>query len=318
MTIIADQQKFDVGDVIELFDLDLTPISAGHSVIYFTPTIYTSSAYVKWRGNEYQAVDVQATGFERSTSGALPRPKLSMSGAVLQSSFLMSTINAELIAHDNLRGARVVRWRTLKTYIDNETTADVNMYIQVDVYVINQKTLHNKYNIEWELVAYVDYEGQKLPRRQMLKDFCTHVYRTWNSGTSAFEYNLAGKGSTCPYAGASTAWQASTAYTTGTWVIPTTPNGYRYYCTVAGTSHDTEPGVGGHTAWPTTEGTSLTESGSTVTWKCYHQYYKEDGTGTTTASEDVCGKRTDDCLLRYPYAALPTTAFPLISATRVR
>ena len=45
MTIFADQQKFDVGDVIELFDLDLTPISAGHSIIYFTPTIYTSSDY---------------------------------------------------------------------------------------------------------------------------------------------------------------------------------------------------------------------------------------------------------------------------------
>lgn len=312
MTIIADQQKFDVGDVIELFDLDLTPILGTSTVFYFTPTIYASNEYIKWRGNTYEAVDVQATGFERNVTGALPRPKLSLSGAVLANSFVMNSINTVLIANSNLIGAKVIRWRTLKTYIDNVSTTDVSMYIQVDVYVINQKTVHNKYNIEWELTPYMDYTGQKLPRRQMLKDFCTHVYRRWET---------------------TTLWEASKTYSVGDWVIPITENSYRYCCTVAGTSYSSQP------TWPTTVGNTVTESGSTLTWMCYSgfvynpegkgstcpyvgtSYFKENGSSTALASEDVCGKSNADCILRYPVAtgaALPTTAFPLISATRVR
>lgn len=37
------------------------------------------------------------------------------------------------------------------------------------------------------------------------------------------------------------AWEASTAYSLGDSIIPTTPNGYRYECTVAGTSGGSEP-----------------------------------------------------------------------------
>ena len=42
------------------------------------------------------------------------------------------------------------------------------------------------------------------------------------------------------------AWEASTAYILGDSVLPTTPNGYRYVCTTAGTSGGSEP------TWPTT------------------------------------------------------------------
>ncbi len=52
-------------------------------------------------------------------------------------------------------------------------------------------------------------------------------------------------------------WTVNTAYTKGQFVSPTTENGYRYECTVAGTSHaTTEP------TWPTTG----TKTDGTVTW----------------------------------------------------
>ena len=58
------------------------------------------------------------------------------------------------------------------------------------------------------------------------------------------------------------AWQASTSYSLGTFVWPTTFNGYKYECTVAGTSHaTTEP------TWPTTLGQTVTDG--TVTWTCH-------------------------------------------------
>jgi len=55
-------------------------------------------------------------------------------------------------------------------------------------------------------------------------------------------------------------WVASTAYALGAYVRPTTPNGFRYECTTAGTSGTTEP------VWPTTLGSTVTDG--TAVWTC--------------------------------------------------
>lgn len=55
-----------------------------------------------------------------------------------------------------------------------------------------------------------------------------------------------------------TTWAASTAYTVGQIVRPTTGNGYLYMCVVAGTSAASEP------TWPTTRLSQVVDSG--VTW----------------------------------------------------
>ncbi|RLJ04402.1 MAG: hypothetical protein DRP18_04760, partial [Candidatus Aenigmatarchaeota archaeon] len=56
------------------------------------------------------------------------------------------------------------------------------------------------------------------------------------------------------------AWSASTAYSVGDYVRPTSANGYNYECTVAGTSGGSEP------TWPTTLGETVTDG--SVTWEC--------------------------------------------------
>lgn len=61
-------------------------------------------------------------------------------------------------------------------------------------------------------------------------------------------------------------WVASVARVVGEMVRPTTDNGLVYRCTVAGTSHSSEP------TWPTTAGDSVTETGG-VTWRCMSDPY---------------------------------------------
>lgn len=60
--------------------------------------------------------------------------------------------------------------------------------------------------------------------------------------------------------GISDDWDASTAYSLGDIVIPTTPNGFKYKVTTAGTSNSSEP------TWPTTIGQTVTDN--TVVWEC--------------------------------------------------
>lgn len=82
------------------------------------------------------------------------------------------------------------------------------------------------------------------------------------------------------------AWAASTAYTVGQRVRPTTRNGHVYECTTGGTSAATQP------TWPTTEGTTVTDG--TVVWTCRAtgdiEFYEVTGTGYTAGGVALAGK----------------------------
>jgi lambda family phage minor tail protein L len=58
--------------------------------------------------------------------------------------------------------------------------------------------MHNKRIIEWQLSSAIDQQGVTLPGRQVLRDTCTHTYRSFNTVTQTFDYSNA----TCPYTGA--------------------------------------------------------------------------------------------------------------------
>jgi len=61
-------------------------------------------------------------------------------------------------------------------------------------------------------------------------------------------------------------WAASTAYSLGNFVKPTTINAFCYECTTAGTSGTTEP------TWPTTPGNTVTDN--TAVWTCRDACWK--------------------------------------------
>ncbi len=81
-------------------------------------------------------------------------------------------------------------------------------------------------------------------------------------------------------------WAASTAYSVGDVVIPTTTNGHMYVCTAGGTSGASEP------TWPTTDGATVTDN--TATWECIANgdlaYHEISGTGYTSGGQEITTK----------------------------
>lgn len=180
-------QKLEVGDVVELYDLDATSIGA--SIYYFTPMTTDSGTTVHFNGIEYTPLPVKLEGVAQKGDGKLPRPLLTVSNVSLTFSALISTYNDGL-------GSILKRRRTLKKYLDDGSEADSSAQFPLDIYILERKTSQNKFEIIWELVSIIDNESLLIPKRQCIAENCSNRYRIWDG--EAFDYTNA----TCPYTGA--------------------------------------------------------------------------------------------------------------------
>jgi lambda family phage minor tail protein L len=188
--IASDIQQLELGEAITLFDLDTTVIG-GDSIYHFTPNVAVDStseeaSSIYFNSVEYLPIDLQLEGFEVTSEGTQPRPTITVANISL-------TFAAAIESLDDLVGATLTRRRTFKKYLDDEPGADTDAQFPVDIYIIDRKSVHNKFIITWELASYLDLTGKKIPARQIIRDTCTHRYRVYVDGS--FVYTNV----TCPY-----------------------------------------------------------------------------------------------------------------------
>lgn len=145
-------------------------------------------APLRWRGNDYAALPIEAEGFEVSGKGPYARPRIRISNAL----GLGTAMNKQF---NDLLGAKVTRWRTFSRYLDQGVTPDPNAHLPVDIYYVDMKSRQNKAEVEWELASILDQQGMMLPGRQVLKHGCQLQYRVWDGST--FRYDNV----SCPYVG---------------------------------------------------------------------------------------------------------------------
>jgi lambda family phage minor tail protein L len=185
MTPPASFQQLKPGTLIDLYDLDMTPIGGG--VLRFTPGTI-GGAKVRWRGLQYEPVPVSVEGFEKTGRGELPTPKLSLPATDI--------VVAAVIAMNDLRLARLVRWQTLTKHLDGQPEANPEIKLAPQMFLVQRKVRHNTFTgvIEWELSTPLDKHGEKIPARAATH-ICMWRYRYWNG--QRFDNSRA----TCPYAG---------------------------------------------------------------------------------------------------------------------
>tara|TARA_Y100000593_G_scaffold79143_1_gene147174 strand:+ start:53 stop:1147 length:1095 start_codon:yes stop_codon:yes gene_type:complete len=208
--ITGDSASLNPTSLINLFEIDTSEIAINESLLKnlkfgnsidkifrFHNNIKYINGDIWFNGNKYSAAPIRADGFEVTSKGTLPRPKLSMTvndqGITIFSKFkdLMRDLQ-------DLVGSKVIRRRTFIKYLDAETFSDNSIdkpdgfapdpfaQFPEDIYYIDRKSGENKYSLEFELSTALELEEIRLPGRILSQRKCPFTYR---SAGCCYEYS---------------------------------------------------------------------------------------------------------------------------------
>lgn len=176
MTLEADVQQNWHSAIVEMIDLDLSTITGDSAdIFYFTNQIKPDDTKIQWKGNVYEPIPIITAGYEKSTTGQIAQPTLTVAN-------VLGTFTQIINSLDDLVGAKVTRRRTLGKYLDGEPDADPLQEFPIDIFYIERKTQENSMVISWELASVLDLEGLKLPRRIITQNYCQWRYRSSECG----------------------------------------------------------------------------------------------------------------------------------------
>ena len=175
--------------IIELFQLHLDATLHGSSTIYYFHNGVNAAvtSNITWNGQAYVRLSIEATGFDYSSTGSLPRPSLTVSNIGSSITSLLLQVNL-ITAGNDLGGAKVVRIRTLKKYLDGEAGADPHAKFPDEIWYVDRKANENRAAVEFELASKFDLVGVMLPRRQIIANVCQWAYRGGECGYNGTDY----------------------------------------------------------------------------------------------------------------------------------
>lgn len=169
MTIQADLSSLDPLQVVELFELDATSLGVAE-ILRWHPGTTVAGQPIVWQGNTYEAFPIDASGFEMSSTGTLPRPQI-------RASNIGGLLGAFLNSIGDGLGSTFTRKRTLGKYLDGQPGADPEAHFPDELYIVARKVAENAIEITIECAVAFDVEGVQLPRRQVIAGTCQWKYR---------------------------------------------------------------------------------------------------------------------------------------------
>ena len=192
-SVFEDVSVLAPSAIIELFELQLDSTLHGSSDIYrfHAGSNADVTGSIVFNGNTYIRFPVKADGFEMRSGGTLPQPTLTIANTDGTLTTLLQLVNDTTPGND-LTGATVRRIRTLKRYLDSESTADPNARFPAEIWRINRKATETRDVVAFELASEFDLAGQKLPKRQIVANTCQWIYRSSEcsyTGSNYFDVN---------------------------------------------------------------------------------------------------------------------------------
>ena len=183
---ISELQSINPSSIIELFTLELfNNLHGSNDVLRLhSGTKMNTNTDIVWQGNSYQKFPIEASGFEFTSRGQIPRPTMQIANLigldkdnkVLTMSDLMVLVNLTTPQND-LIGTKVTRIRTLASSLDAVNfEGNTNPFgtpsadeLPQEIFFIDRKVNENRLFVEFELVSELDLAGLKIPKRQVLR-----------------------------------------------------------------------------------------------------------------------------------------------------
>ncbi|WP_336754702.1 phage minor tail protein L [Acinetobacter sp. USHLN143] len=214
MTLNSDFQKLYVDGLITLFELDARALGAGilrfHGHISYEDweRIYTSigsseligsdigfigKVYdlsdektwhrnIIWQGQTFEPMALEVSGLEMRSDGKASAPTLSMANNI---GGIQGAVSAYCLQFGDLAGAKLKVITTLAKYLDAENFSTGNPTASNEakeqLWYIEQKTSENAQAVTFELSNPIDFEGLKIPVRQ-ISSYCAWEYRSEQCG----------------------------------------------------------------------------------------------------------------------------------------
>jgi len=175
----SDLQKLSVTGLVTLYELDATKLGAGimrwHGHVSFEdwqlidPSTKTVKSDIIWNGQTYSPIPIQSDGLEMRGDGKASTPSLALANNI---DGLQGAISALCLQYEDFAGSKLRVVNTLAKYLDaanfieGNASADPNEYRQ-QIWFVEQKTSENASAVTFELSNPVDFEGAKIPTREI-------------------------------------------------------------------------------------------------------------------------------------------------------
>lgn len=164
-TLYSDVQTLNPGDLVDLFELDGTPIGA-NDVLRFHG--YAIGRSLFWQGLEYGPWPIMVDGMAR-TGQQQPTPTITVGN-------LDSRISALCQAFDDMVGAELRMHRTLSKFLDGSPTANPTQEI-LDIWIVERKADERRETVQFELANPMTFQGAQLPGEIITADVCSWITR---------------------------------------------------------------------------------------------------------------------------------------------
>jgi lambda family phage minor tail protein L len=192
-SVYADLSGLALNAIIELFELhyDSTLHGASDILRFHAGSNADVDGNILWNSNSYTRIPIKAEGFEYTNTGTLPRPTLTVANLNRGITQLLLGVN-ETTPGNDLTGAKVVRIRTLKRFLDGETDADPYATFPVEEWFVDRKATETRDVVSFELASKFDLDNKQLPNRQVVANICQWEYKSTEcsyTGTDFFDVN---------------------------------------------------------------------------------------------------------------------------------
>ena len=200
MTLNSDFQKLYVDGLITLFELDARTLGAGilrfHGHISYEDweRIYTSIGSAEligadigsigkvfdsgdekvwqrniiWQGQTFEPMALEVSGLEMRSDGKASAPSLTMANNI---GGIQNSVSAYCLQFNDFAGAKLKVIQTLAKYLDAENFSAGNSHAsneaEEQLWYIEQKTSESSAQVSFELSNPIDFEGRKIPVRQI-------------------------------------------------------------------------------------------------------------------------------------------------------